>query len=130
MDVDMHGIRTGMAVCYEFYFPKMWRRMAKKGTTLILAPASWPAKHITRLDILARARAVENGLCIAAVNMVGSYHGLQLGGHSCFVDPAGRMQVQGGLTEEILYAEYDEEKYKDLGKTLAVIQLEKERGKR
>lgn len=38
MQTRIHGIQTGMAVCYEFYFPKMWRKMAKAGTTLVLAP--------------------------------------------------------------------------------------------
>lgn len=31
MQTRIHGIQTGMAVCYEFYFPKMWRKMAKAG---------------------------------------------------------------------------------------------------
>ncbi len=43
---DIDGVRTGMAVCYEFYFPRMWRKMAKRGVMLVAAPASWPAMHI------------------------------------------------------------------------------------
>lgn len=29
---DIDGVRTGMAVCYEFYFPRMWRKMAKRAS--------------------------------------------------------------------------------------------------
>ena len=92
MQTRIHGIQTGMAVCYEFYFPKMWRKMAKAGTTLVLAPASWP-----------------------------TYKDVVLGGHSRFIDPLGHVLAEAGEGEEICYAEYDEEKYKDLGKRLSVV---------
>lgn len=128
MDTAIGGVRTGMAVCYEFYFPKMWRKMAKAGTTLVLAPASWPRVHLSQWDVLTRARAIENGMCICAVNMVGTYHGVQLGGHSRFIDPVGNLEVEGDLEEHIYYANYDEVKYKNLEKQLAVIRLEKEIG--
>lgn len=128
METDIGGVKTGMAVCYEFYFPKMWRKMAKAGITLVLAPASWPKVHLSQWEVLTRARAIENGMCICAVNMVGTYHGVQLGGHSMFIDPVGRVEVEGDLEEHIYYADYDEVKYKDLGKQLAVIRLEKEIG--
>ena len=121
LQTSIHGVQTGMAVCYEFYFPKMWRKMAKAGTTLVLAPASWPVNHLLQWRVLTRARAIENGICICAVNMAGTYHDMQLGGHSMFIDPLGQIQVEGGLGEEILYAEYDEKKYKDLGKQLSVV---------
>lgn len=58
MQTRIHGIQTGMAVCYEFYFPKMWRKMAKAGTTLVLAPASWPKEHILQWRVLSAARAI------------------------------------------------------------------------
>lgn len=121
LKTNIRGVEVGMAVCYELYFPKLWRKMAKSGVTLVMAPASWPAVHVKRWQILTRARAVENGMCIAAVNMVGSYHGIRLGGHSCFIDPLGEAQVEGDFDEHIYYAFYDEEKYRDLGKQLAVI---------
>lgn len=121
MMTDIEGVKTGMAVCYELYFPKLWRKMAKSGVTLVLAPASWPAEHIRRWQILTRARAIENGICIAAVNMVGTYHGIRLGGHSCFIEPSGEAQTEGDFEERICYAEYDREKYRDLGKQMAVI---------
>lgn len=121
MQTRIHGIQTGMAVCYEFYFPKMWRKMAKAGTTLVLAPASWPKKHILQWSVLSAARAIENGICICAVNMAGTYKDVVLGGHSRFIDPLGHVLVEAGEGEEICYAEYDEEKYKELGKKLSVV---------
>lgn len=124
---DIDGVRTGMAVCYEFYFPRMWRKMAKKGVMLVAAPASWPAMHIYQWDVLTRARAIENGLCIAAVNMAGSYRGMKMGGRSRFIDPLGKILAEAGEGETVLYADYDEKEYKDFGNQLAVIQLEKQK---
>lgn len=94
---------------------------------LVAAPASWPAMHIYQWDVLTRARAIENGLCIAAVNMSGNYRGMKMGGHSRFIDPLGKVQAEAGEEESILYADYDEKAYKDLGKQLAVIRLDKQR---
>ncbi|MDY6084832.1 MAG: nitrilase-related carbon-nitrogen hydrolase [Dialister sp.] len=127
LQMNLQGVTTGMAVCYEFYYPRMWRRMAKAGTTLVLSCASWPLVHLSRWDVLTRARAIENGICIAACNMSGCYHGLKLGGHSRFIDPVGQVTSEAGTGEEIIYADYDKEKYKDLAKMMAVIQLEKQR---
>lgn len=100
MNTEINGVKTGMAVCYEFYFPRMWRKMAKSGVTLVLAPASWPAVHIPQWEVLTRARAIENGICVCAVNMAGEYHGLKLGGHSLFIDPTGKVEAEAGDGEK------------------------------
>ena len=93
----------------------------KAGTTLVLAPASWPKAHILQWRVLSAARAIENGICICAVNMAGTYKDVVLGGHSRFIDPLGHVLAEAGEGEEICYAAYDEEKYKDLGKRLSVV---------
>ncbi len=121
METSIYGVKAGMAVCYECYFPRMWRKMAKAGTTLVMVPASWPAEHVMQWQVLTRARAIENGICVCAVNMAGTYHGRKLAGHSLFIDPLGHILTEGGDGEEILYALYDEEKYKELGKRLSVV---------
>ena len=120
MKTHLHGVQVGIAVCYECYFPRMWRKMANQGTTLVIVPASWPMEHIMQWRILTRARAIENGICVCAVNMAGTYHGIKLGGHSLFIDPLGNILAEGGEGEEVIYAFYDEEKYKDLGCSLSL----------
>lgn len=126
MQTVIGGIQSGMAVCYELYFPDLFRAMARGGTTLVMVPASWPLIHVSRWEILARARAIENGIYVCAVNMAGTYHGVQLGGHSLFIDPEGTVQAEAGTAEEILYGTYEEEKYRELGRQLAVIRSVKE----
>lgn len=55
MQTVIGGIQSGMAVCYELYFPDLFRAMARGGTTLVMVPASWPLMHVSRWEILARA---------------------------------------------------------------------------
>lgn len=127
VQTEIRGIKSGIAVCYELYFPHMFLDMAINETTLVIVPASWPIQSITRWEILSRARAIENGMYICAVNMVGEYHGIQFGGHSLLVDPEGNVVTSAGEGEEICYGHYDETRYKDLGKGLAVIRPAKQR---
>lgn len=121
MEAQMGENQCGMGICYELYFPDMYREMAKRGTTFVFVPASWPLVHISKWEVLARARAIENGMYICAVNMAGSYHGVTLGGHSLFINPEGKILARCGTSEEIQYADYDLAAYPDLGKQLAVI---------
>ncbi len=130
IQTEIRGIQSGIAVCYELYFPELFLEMALKGTTLVLVPASWPLKSIGRWEILNRARAIENGIYICAVNMTGAYHGIKFGGHSMFVDPEGNVLARAGTGEEICYGFYDETKYPNLGSQLAVIQPVKNKKKK
>ena len=59
--------------------------------------------------------------------MSGNYRGMKMGGHSRFIDSLGKVQAEAGEEESVLYADYDEKAYKDLGKQLAVIRLDKQR---
>ena len=121
MTTTIHDVKMGMAICYELYFPKMYRKMAKSGATLVVVPASWPLEHVSQWKVLARARAIENGICICAVNMTGTYHDKTLGGHSLFIDPLGHIVVEGDQKEGIFYADYDSLKYSKKGRYLSVV---------
>lgn len=121
----IQGVKCGLAICFELYFPKMFRKMSQKGTTLVIVPAQWPENHMAHWNVLARARAIENGMYICAVNMAGSYHNTSAGGHSLFVDPEGFSSFEGDGKEHIYYGVYDDNKYENLARTRSVIQLEK-----
>ena len=99
----IQGVKCGLAICFELYFPKMFRKMSQKGTTLVIVPAQWPENHMAHWNVLARARAIENGMYICAVNMAGSYHNTSAGGHSLFVDPEGFSSFEGDGKEHIYY---------------------------
>lgn len=114
------GVDVGLSICYELRFPEMFRALAGEGATLILMAASWPAERLSHWRILSEARAIENEVFFAAVNGVGSYKGIRLGGHSLFITPDGTVAAEGGDEEALLFGEYDHDAVLRQRKALAV----------
>ena len=67
MSVD--GWRVCPMVCYDLRFP-VWCRNRGDYDVLICV-ANWPAARRQAWDVLLRARAIENQVYVAAVNIVG-----------------------------------------------------------
>ncbi len=84
---DIGEIRVGMLTCYDLRFPEPARQHADAGVSVLVYPAAWvpgPRKE-DHWSTLARARAIENTLYVAAVSQ-----GPALGtGGSLIVDPMG-----------------------------------------
>jgi omega-amidase len=97
----------GLAICYDLRFPELFRTMALAGAVLFLIPAQWPVPRVEAWFLLARARAVENELIVAACNRVGADGQVTFPGRSCVVDPWGNMLVEGDDRERLLIAQVD-----------------------
>jgi predicted amidohydrolase len=93
---------TGLAICYDLRFPELFRAMALAGAQLFVIPAQWPVQRLEAWLLLARARAAENELVVAACNRVGSDEGVTFPGHSTVVDPWGNTLVEGDDQEQLL----------------------------
>jgi predicted amidohydrolase len=74
----------------------MFRRYALDGVQLCLLPAEWPVQRIEHWSILARARAIENQVFLAAVNRAGSAEDGDFGGRSILVGPWGEVILEAG----------------------------------
>jgi omega-amidase len=98
---------TGLAICYDLRFPELFRVMALEGAVLFLVPAQWPVRRVEAWLLLARARAVENELIVAACNRVGNDGQVVFPGRSCVVDPWGNALVEGDDQERLLIARAD-----------------------
>ena len=64
-------------------------------------------KRVEAWLLLARARAVENELFVAACNRVGNDGEVTFPGRSCVVDPWGHALVEGDDSERLLIAQVD-----------------------
>lgn len=96
---------TGLSICYDLRFPELFRTMALAGAKLFVVPAQWPVKRLEAWLLLARARAAENELIVAACNRVGSNEeGVTFPGRSIVVDPWGNTIVEGDSEERLLVA--------------------------
>jgi predicted amidohydrolase len=85
--------RIGICNCYEFWFPETCRQLAWMGAELILHPTMTPTQmQMTDTEkIVARVRALENGVYVFNVAGCGQHGGLGLGGGSILADPDGRI---------------------------------------
>ncbi|ADK85879.1 Nitrilase/cyanide hydratase and apolipoprotein N-acyltransferase [Desulfarculus baarsii DSM 2075] len=61
---------VGLLICSETYFSLIPRAMALKGVDLLLTPANWPPSGLDPANLW-RARAIENGMYLAACNRAG-----------------------------------------------------------
>lgn len=95
---------VGLIICYDLRFPELSRALALAGARLILVPAQWPVRRLEAWLILARARAVENELFLAACNRVGADGEVLFPGRSMVVDPWGNVLVEGDDREGVLVA--------------------------
>ena len=98
---------TGLSICYDLRFPELFRTMAVAGAKLFLVPAQWPVKRLEAWILLARARATENQLIVAACNRVGVNEDVVFPGSSVVVDPWGTVLAQGDDQERLVVAQAD-----------------------
>ena len=88
--------RLGTLICSETYYGLTVRSMALKGVDLLLVPANWPPAGLDPRKLW-QARAMENGLYLAAANRTGRDLKMDCTpARSVLVDPNGRVIDQGG----------------------------------
>jgi predicted amidohydrolase len=95
----------GMIICYDIFFPEITRLLRLKGSKLIVCISASPAVRRKFFETLTVARAIENTVYLAYVNLVGVEDGLQFWGGSRIVAPNGKIVSQAKYEEEDLVTE-------------------------
>lgn len=102
--------KFGFFTCYELRFPEIARSLVLQGAEVLFIPTAWMkgSKKIEQLHILARARAVENGVFTVIADQCGNAY---CGGSGIYA-PSGIILDEAAIyTEEaLLFAELDFEK--------------------
>ena len=93
--------------CYDLRFPGLWSELSLRGAEIVVVPAAWPAARREHWKLLTSARAVEHQVFVLACNAAGIQEGVELGGTSRVVDPAGRLVAEAGSGEEVLRVSID-----------------------
>ena len=105
--------KLGLAVCYDGWFPELFRSMALAGAELICVPTNWvpmpgqPEGVEVMANTLHRAAAHSNGIFIACADRVGTERGQPFLGRSLVIGPNG-WTLAGPASadrEETLFAE-------------------------
>jgi predicted amidohydrolase len=71
--------KVGMTICYDIYFPEITRLLSLKGANLVVCISASPSMRRGFFETLTTARAMENGVFVAYVNLAGIEDGLQFG---------------------------------------------------
>lgn len=106
---DWEGITVGLSICYDLRFPELYRKLADRGSSLILIPAAFTLMTgKDHWEPLIKARAIENVCYVAACGQWG-FHPLnnQCYGHSMVVNPWGTVISQGRDGETVVLADLD-----------------------
>lgn len=107
--------RIGMAVCYDLRFPELFRILAKQGADVIVLPANFTQETgRAHWESLVRARAIENTCFVVAAGQCGRKDAFVSYGHSMIVDPWGDVLAAAGDREEILYADIDTDRIRQV----------------
>jgi omega-amidase len=123
VDLPEYG-KIGVAICYDVRFPELATIAARKGAFLLLYPGAF---NLTtgklHWELQARARAMDNqcyvALCSPARDMSATYNAW---GHSMVSDPMAELLCEAGESEEIVYAELNNEKIVETRKNIPIYQ--------
>lgn len=107
--VDTPLGRLGLSVCYDLRFPELYRRLLAAGAEVLCVPSAFTARTgEAHWEMLLRARAVENLCHVLASNQCGTHAaGRRTWGHSCIIDPWGRVLEDAGDAPGVVVAELD-----------------------
>lgn len=94
--LTLNGVRLGVPICEDMWFPPICARLAERGAELLISPNGSPFQLGKTADRLGRAsaRANETGLAIAYLNRVGGQDELVFDGASFVVHPGEQPCVQ------------------------------------
>lgn len=94
--------KLGMFICYDVYFPEVARMLSLKGAKLIVCISASPSVRRGFFETLTAARAMENTVFLAFVNLAGIEDGLQFWGGSRIIAPSGNVISQAKYDEDDL----------------------------
>ncbi|MCL1978488.1 MAG: carbon-nitrogen hydrolase family protein [Candidatus Bathyarchaeota archaeon] len=92
--------RIGLTICYDIFFPEVFRLARLDGAQLIVCISASPAVRRNYFEILTAARAIENTAYLAYVNLSGIQEGLQFWGGSRLISPTGDVLAKAKYDEE------------------------------
>lgn len=103
------GMRFGLAVCYDVFFPEVYRAAALAGADAIVTIAASPAQSRPLFERLVPARAIETTCYHLFANLVGTEGGLEFWGGSRLCSPLGDELAAAPVGGEgVVRAELDE----------------------
>ncbi len=98
--VDLGFVRLGVAICYDMFFPEIFKAYALMGVHAMIVISASPDTSVPLFHALARARAIETTSFVVWVNNAGVVEGVTFGGGSLAVAPLGNVILELKRGEE------------------------------
>ncbi len=97
---NLHGVKLGILICFDWRFPETWRILALKGAQIIAHPSNLivPKLSFTALP----GHAIVNKIFIITSDRVGVERKLKFAGRSMIVDPDGNILAHASADKEEL----------------------------
>ena len=103
----MHA-KIGLTVCYDIFFPELAKLEALLGADMLINVSASPTTSRASFEKVMPARALENGVFLAHVNLIGVHGSLVFNGGSMLIDPKGEVVAEAKeLKEDIVETEFD-----------------------
>ena len=100
--------KVGITICMDIHFPELFRILALQGADIIVHPTMWLDYTGAYCDILACARAIDNGVYVVTSHYVNvPFLAGRAMGHSVIIDPMGRVLADTGHRPGIATATVD-----------------------
>lgn len=107
---EVEGVKLGIQLCWDNFFPEGFRALAKGGAQLVFVPTAAAYDSQERWLAMSVSHAIANGLYVVRVNRAGSEAGLDFYGKSFCVRPDGELVAQPlEMNEGVLLGEFDPE---------------------
>jgi N-carbamoylputrescine amidase len=101
--ISVGGVRLGLAICWDQWFPEVSRILALNGAQLIVYPSAIGSEIVAPefdshpdWEFVMRAQAIMNRVFVAAVNRVGQEEKIKFYGGSFVSDPWGKVISRAG----------------------------------
>lgn len=105
---ELEGIRVGVQICWDNFFPEGFRCLALAGAQVVFLPTAAAFASQERWLAMAVSHAVANGLYVVRVNRVGKEARQDFYGHSFCVKPDGELSAEPiGPNEGVLLVDFD-----------------------
>ncbi len=102
---DLGFAKVAMLICFDYYFPEIWRIVGMKGADIVCHPSNLLTQNAHKT---LPAQAFMNKLFVITSNRIGTERGLRFNGTSFITDPQGDVLIKASENkEEVNIIEFD-----------------------
>lgn len=104
---EWKGMKFGLLVCYDIFFPELSRYYAVNGADAVLMASASATTSKQAMETMLPARSLENTVYTVFCNNIGPFGNGEFYGGSSVYSPSGRLLTGSSSGEEVTAADLD-----------------------